>query len=62
MSMATDQCSVTVVVKWAWWWPLYIHGLATVCAITGGQPDWAKVQRVCQRAMRVHLVPAPPAA
>ena len=43
MSMATDQCSVTVVVKRAWWWPLYIHGLATVCAITGGQPDWAKV-------------------
>jgi hypothetical protein len=52
-----DQTPVfSLELRWAWWWPLYLHGLGICAALTGREPDWNKVEKVIERAMRVRTV------
>jgi hypothetical protein len=34
------------------WLTLYVHGVAICAALTGGEPDWDKVERMVCRALR----------
>ena len=37
----------------AWWLGWYLAGLVFVCRVTGREPDWGKVGRIAQRAIRL---------
>jgi len=42
-------------VTMAWWFRPYVLGLAFMSAITGREPDWSRVQRWIDRAVRVEV-------
>lgn len=46
---------VKIKVWFAWWLPLYIHGVALMAALTGCQPDMGKVRAMVRRAMRTKV-------
>lgn len=50
------MASCDIKVKLAWWLKPYIWGVATVSMLTGCEPDWAKVERVIKRAIRMRVV------
>jgi hypothetical protein len=50
-----QTCSIEVSVRVAWWLPLYLHGLAFVCAVMRTEPDWVKVNRTLDRAIIVRV-------
>lgn len=52
--MANTELEIEVSV--AWWVPIYINVLAFFCAVTGSEPDMAKVERVIQRGIRLKAV------
>lgn len=45
----------TITVTLAWWLPVYVRGVALMCALTGLEPDWGRVERTVRRAMRVKI-------
>lgn len=53
----TDMAAsrITIKVTLAWWLPLYVRGVAMMCALTGMEPDWEKVESVIHKAMRLKL-------
>lgn len=51
--MAATRIAIKVTL--AWWLPLYVRGVALMCALTGLEPDWDRVQRVVKRAMRLKI-------
>ncbi len=49
------ELKVQVSVHMAWWWPLYCHGVACMCWLTGQDFDPDKVRAMATRAMRVRF-------
>lgn len=39
----------------AWWWPLYMHGLVLFVLLTRMEPNWEKVKKFSERAVRVRV-------
>lgn len=50
------EASVTVSVRFAWWLRPYLAALGFFCAMHGTLPDWNKLERVVQRAVRVKVL------
>lgn len=53
--MAT-RVSITFKLSIAWWWYAYVGGVRTMAAMTGQQPDEAKVNYWAGKAMRLKVV------
>jgi hypothetical protein len=50
------QCSLTVEVRFAWWfWP-YVHALVFFCHLHGMEPDWDSLAAKIERAARVKVI------
>lgn len=49
--MAIEELRLKV--KLAWWFRPYVYCLAVVSAITGREPDWGRVQKWIDRALRI---------
>jgi hypothetical protein len=46
------QRQLTVTVRLAWWLRPYLFGVALTSTLMGVEPDWDKVTRVIDRALR----------
>ena len=44
-----------VEVRFAWWFGLYVHGVALAAALSGMTPDRQKVESTALRAMRMRV-------
>ena len=53
--MATMNMKISV--KRAWWLKPYCFGVAAMSALTGREPDWAKVTRMIDRAITAKIKP-----
>lgn len=40
----------------AWWWPIYVYGVATVAVLFRLEPDLQKVENMAKRALRVRVI------
>lgn len=58
--MSSGRTAFIIKVRMAWWWPLYLHGMALTSALSRREPDWDKVRATARRAMRVRVIPVPP--
>lgn len=56
MERPVANCSITLKVRFRWWLWLYIWGVQTTVALTGLEPDWAKVGRMVQRGVYTEIV------
>ena len=46
---------LTVKVKVAWWLRPYLSVLSFFCLLTGAEPNWAKLSRVVDRAVKLRV-------
>ncbi|PUA19597.1 hypothetical protein [Glaciimonas sp. PCH181] len=46
---------IKVEVSIAWWFKPYMYGVLAMCAITGREPDEAKVTAWCMKAVRAKI-------
>lgn len=49
---------LVVHVRVAWWLSPYLHALCFFCAISRREPDWEKLNRVIERALKLKVVRA----
>lgn len=49
------RIEITMKIKFAWWLKPYLYALAVIHAVRGTEPEWEKITRVCERAMRVRV-------
>ena len=47
---------VKIKIGFAWWLRPWLFGLEIACRLTGGEPDWQKVDRMVNRALRLRVV------
>lgn len=47
--------SIQIDVTFAWWLQPWIKAVVFFAVVTGSEPDWAKVQRMVTRAMRIKV-------
>lgn len=46
-------CKISV--SFAWWWPLYMHGLVFFCLLMDAEPNPARVDEVVMKALRTKV-------
>jgi hypothetical protein len=46
---------VVICLRFAWWFVPYLKALALMCLLMGTEPDYEKVARMAQRALRVRV-------
>lgn len=44
-----------ITVTFAWWWRPYACGLLLTSWLTGLEPDWTKVYRMSDKAIRIKI-------
>lgn len=49
------KCKIRCVVRWAWWWRLYVSGVLLMVQITGREPNYEKIRYWSTRAVRVSV-------
>lgn len=49
------ESKIVCVVRWAWWWRVYVQGVLIMVQLTGRQPDYEKISYWCKRAVRVKV-------
>ncbi|MDV5861385.1 hypothetical protein QM298_10745 [Pseudomonas mendocina] len=49
------KVTLTARVTFAWWWRPYVYGVAMTCWLTGLEPDWQKVYRMADKAIRIKI-------
>lgn len=47
---------ITVEIHIAWWYQPYVDMLVFFCNLMGAEPDWDKLERLLQRAVRIKEV------
>lgn len=47
--------SLLVHVRVAWWFTPYLYALCFFCALKRKEPDWVKLARVIDRALKVEV-------
>lgn len=45
----------SITVTFAWWWRPYAYGLLLTAMITCLEPDWQKVERMADKAIRIKI-------
>jgi len=53
--MSTIAC-ITVRVRFRWWLKMYLAGVKMFCAITGCEPDMARVEAWVRRGLVTEVV------
>jgi hypothetical protein len=48
--------TVTAQIRVRWWFPLYVFGLRLMVQLTGMEPDQAKLEAVCRKAVYTKVV------
>lgn len=49
------SCNLTLVVKFKWWVMPYIKTLILFCRMTNQEPDWEKLEKIINHAIKVRV-------
>ena len=50
-----QDAKIKLDVSFAWWLKPYLFAITVVAVLTRSEPDWGKLRRMIERAMRIRV-------